>query len=150
MKVFDALTRQQRFDFFAFDPGFRGGVRVAAGDVNGDGYPDIVCAAGPGGGPHVKVFSGSNLALLYSFYAYDSGFNGGINVAVGDVNGDGFADIVTGPGSRGGPNVKVFSGANGAQLLSFFAFDRGFTGGVSVAAGASARSGSSRPDLIKI
>jgi len=39
--------------FLAF-PGFTGGVSVAAGDVNGDKIDDIIIAAGPGAGPHVK------------------------------------------------------------------------------------------------
>src|SRR5205085_2596493 len=118
------------------DPGFRGGVRVAVGDVNGDGVPDIVTGAGPGGGPHVKVFSGADDSVLASFYAYDPTFAGGVYVAVGDVNGDGFADVITGAGPGGGPHVKVFAGLDNAELASFFAADPGNTGGVFVAAGA--------------
>src|SRR6185295_14733058 len=60
VKVFDATTGQLRFGFFAYDANFTGGVRVAAGDVNGDGVPDIICAAGPGGGPNVTIFDGRN------------------------------------------------------------------------------------------
>ena len=47
--------------FFAFERSFRGGVQVALGDVDGDGQPDLVAAAGASGGPHVRVFSGRAL-----------------------------------------------------------------------------------------
>jgi hypothetical protein len=117
----------------SYDPAFLGGVRVAAGDVNGDGRADIVTGAGPGGGPHVKVFSGANLSLLHSFFAYTPAFTGGVFVAAGDVNGDGRADIVTGAGPGGGPHVEIFSGADLALLQSFFAYAPAFTGGVFVA-----------------
>src|SRR5262245_4209835 len=42
-------------------PGFFGGVRVAVGDVNEDGFDDVITAPGFGGGPHIKVYDGSEL-----------------------------------------------------------------------------------------
>src|SRR5687767_1891662 len=68
--VLDAQTGEERFSFLAYGAGFRGGVRVAVGDINGDGTQDIVTAAGAGGGPHVRIFSGVNGAELAGFYAY--------------------------------------------------------------------------------
>jgi len=121
--------------FFAYDPGFRGGVSVATGDVTGDGVWDIVTGAGPGGGPHVKVFDGVTNALLYSFQAYDPAFRGGVTVAAADINSDGLDDIITGAGPGGGPHVKAFSGKDGSLLTSFFAYATSFTGGVNVATG---------------
>ncbi len=135
VKLFAPPAFSSFSSFAAFDTAFTGGVRVASGDVNGDGLLDVVAGAGPGGGPHVKVFDGANGGLLKSFFAYDPAFDRGVFVASGDVNGDGRADIVVGPDSGGGPNVRVFSGADGSQLSSFLAFAAGFTGGVRVAVG---------------
>lgn len=132
VRVYDGATGQFVRSFFAYDPSFRDGLNVAAGDVNGDGKADIVTSTRSGGAPHVKVFDGTTSTELMSFFAYDVGFTGGVNVAVGDVNGDGKADIITGTGVGGGPNVKVFDGGTGAMTRSFFAYDAGFTGGVRV------------------
>jgi hypothetical protein len=135
VKVYDAASGALKLDFFAYDVNFTGGVRVAVADINGDGAPDIVTGAGPGGGPHVKVFDGTTGTAIQSFFAYDVAFKGGVYVAAGDVNADGFADIVTGAGPGGGPHVKAFDGLTHAVLASFFAYDSAFSGGVSVAAG---------------
>ena len=141
VRLFDALTGSVKGDFLAYDSAFRGGVHVAVGDVNGDGVPDYVTAPGAGGGPHIEAFNGRDLSLLASFLAYDPVFKGGVNVAVGDVNGDGIADIITGAGTGGGPHVRVFDviGSTPAQIAgplgSFFAYDANFRGGVNVAAG---------------
>jgi hypothetical protein len=139
VRVFDASGAAVA-EFLAYGPAFTGGVRVATGDVTGDGVDDLVTAPGPGGGPHVKVFDGAALLNgltreLYSFSAYGPAFRGGVNIAVADVTGDGFADIVTGAGQGGGPHVKVFDGATGQMARSIMAFDPDFRGGVNVAAG---------------
>jgi len=95
---------------------FLGGVFVAAGDVSGDGFADIVTGAGEGGGPHVQVFDGVTGAVRLSFMAYEPSFGGGVRVAVGDVNGDGRADIIAGAGPGRPAAVRVFDAATGAQL----------------------------------
>ena len=79
--------------FFAFDPSFTGGVRVAEGDVNGDGVPDYIAGAGPGGAPEVRIVDGATGALRASLVAFEPAFGGGVFVAAGDVNGDGFVDV---------------------------------------------------------
>ena len=135
VRVFDGATGDLIRSFFAYDPAFRGGVNVAAGDVNGDGVPDIITGVGVGGGANVRVFDGVTGDLIRSFFAYDPAFRGGVLVAAGDVDGDGFADIIAGSGVLGGPNVRVFSGRTGSLLRSFFAYDASFRSGVQVGAG---------------
>ena len=115
-------------------PGFTGGVSAALGDVTGDGVPDLVAAAGPGGGPRVRVFDGATGAAVRDFMAFDPAFAGGVSVAVADLDRDGFADVVAGAGAGGGPHVRAFSGKDGGVLFDRQVFDTGFMGGVNVAA----------------
>jgi len=133
-RLYDGQSLNAPIDLFPYST-FNGGARVAIGDVNGDGRPDLIVAPGAGSTPTIAVYSGVNGGSLGSFLAFPSGFTGGVYVAAGDVNGDGYADIVVGPGATGAPNVKVFSGRDGSVLHSFFAYAIGFTGGVRVAAG---------------
>jgi len=49
VEIFSA-TGQLLTQFWAFDPNVTGGVNIAVGDVTGDGTPDIIVAAGAGGG----------------------------------------------------------------------------------------------------
>ena len=129
VRVFSAIGTVLR-EFFVYDPNFHGGVRVAAGDVDGDGLAEIITAPGAGGGPHVKAFNGGG-AVVDSFMAYAPNFTGGVFVAAADLDGDAVDEIVTGPGAGGGPHVKMF--ANGEPISGgFMAYAQSFTGGVSV------------------
>jgi len=119
--------------FLAYRENFKGGVRVSVGDVDVDGIDEIVVGAGVGGGPHVRVFTEEG-ELKGQFFAYDEHFLGGINIAVGDVDGDGIDEIVTAPGAGGGPHVRIFR-KNGHLDGEFFAYDEKFRGGVNVAIG---------------
>jgi hypothetical protein len=138
VKVFDATTGQEEFHFLAYAPSFRGGVRVAAADLNGDGVPDIITAPGPGMAPEVKVWDGKTGAQfpgpVGDFLACAPSFTGGVFVAAGDVNGDLTPDIITGPGAGGGSQVRDFSGKDGSLLGSFSAYGPGYNAGVPVAA----------------
>ena len=134
IKVIDAITGRELLSFFAFDPSFRGGVYVSADDVNSDGLADLVIGAGQGGGPHVRIFDGRTTNEIYSFFAYDVNFTGGVTVATYDYDKDGTLDIVTGAGPGGGPHVKVFDGVSREVIKQIMAYAPDFRGGVYVAA----------------
>ncbi|MDA1018383.1 MAG: putative Ig domain-containing protein, partial [Planctomycetota bacterium] len=135
VKVFDGTNPENLlFDQLVYTSTFLGGVHVAAGDVTGDGIPDIITGPGEGGGPNVKVFDGVNGAVVHDFFAYDPAFGGGVFVSAGDFNGDQYADIVMGAGPGGGPHVRVYSGQDLSILQDFFAYDSDFSGGVNVTA----------------
>ena len=139
VRVLLGATDFERLDFLAYGSSFRGGVRVATGDVNLDGMPDIITGAGPGGGPHVRVFDGQDGTPLAGpvggFMAFDINSRTGIHVAAGDLTGDNRADLVISVDAGGDPMVRVFDGLDGSLLGEFLAYADTFEGGVRVAVG---------------
>jgi hypothetical protein len=134
VRVFSGATGAVLGEFFAYSAGFLGGVNVAAGKLTNGGPVELVTGAGAGGGPHVRVFAPLTGLERLGFFAFDASFHGGVNVAVGDLDGGQIADadeIITGTAS-GSAEVRVYSGVNGQLLRTMPAFAF-FSGGVSVA-----------------
>lgn len=118
--------------FLAYGKNFRGGVRVAAGDVNGDGVEEIVTVPGAGGGPQVRVFD-VNGKLVSQFFAFDASDRHGLFVTTGDVNHDGIDEILVTQDQGGNGQMRIFT-KQGNMIGSFYPFGR-TTSPVSVAVG---------------
>lgn len=105
-------------------------MRIAGGDVDGDGFDEFVLSFGSGP-PELFVYE-TDGTRVRQFLAYDKGYDKGVFVSVGDLNHDGIAEIVTGTDTGGGPHVQIFGG-DGRWLGTFFAYDTLFRGGVRLA-----------------
>ncbi|MBP9748930.1 S8 family serine peptidase [Patescibacteria group bacterium] len=119
--------------FSAYGAGFTGGVVAASGDLDADLHDEIVTAPQSAGGPHIRMFDTAGI-MKGEFFAYDAKMTSGVSLAVGDLDADGRAEIITAPASGALPEVRVFDG-EGKLLTSFLAYDAAFHGGVAVAVG---------------
>jgi hypothetical protein len=131
LKVYDGATGAVAGEWMAYNPSFKGGMFVAAGDVDGDGRAEVFTGA-VSGAPHVKVFRAPGGTVLAEIMAYGLDHTNTAYVAAADVDGDGKSEVVTGPGGGSkGPLVRVFDGLTLAARSEFLAF-ADYTGGASV------------------
>lgn len=147
IKLVNAETGAVVAQTLAFESAFRGGVQAVMGDVDANGTQEIIAFSGPGRVAEVRVFeqviSGSTTTLseLTAYRTQPFGPNNrfGVSGAVGDVDGDNRADLIT-IASRGPGLVNVFRSiaatdpVSDVPYRSFTAFSPTFNGGGSVAA----------------
>lgn len=140
--VRDGATQGVLASFYAYDPGFKGRIVIASGDVDNDGMADVIAGVAADGAPHLVVFSGAELSqgrvqVLTSYYAYDPQFRGGLRIDTGDTDGDGVDEVVAASGLGATPHVTVWelNGGTPIPTSSYYAYARDFKGGVYVTCG---------------
>lgn len=135
VRVYDIKNGQavlKSNSFFAFSKSSRTGVDVSAGDVNADGLDEIAISQLYNGEAWIKVYQyNSARTVLGSWRAFPARVESGANVEMMDVDGDGRAEVVVGPNTGGGPQVRAFEyNGNVINGINFFAYDKKFRGGV--------------------
>ena len=114
VRVLDPTTGIVKAQFYAFEVGFRGGVRVYGEDLTGDGINEIITASGPGRVGEIRVFTQNGVELQqYRTLPFGAGYNGGVEVAAGPVLAAGHNDLIASK-SSGVSQVSVFAVTPGA------------------------------------
>ena len=140
----------QLAEFYVLDPAIVPGASIAAGDLDGDGKAEIVFGGGPTTAPWPPVANGQDQRVavykpdgtqVAEFSAYPGLFQGGVRVALADLNHDRRPEMVTAPGPGMESEIGIFSQEwingrdRGTRLDHFVAFETSFRGGATVAAG---------------
>ena len=129
--VMNPFTGAVRHQFPVFEPTFRGGARVAVGDVDADGADEVIVASGGGRVGEIRVFEMNGTELVgFRTLPFGPRYVSGLEVAVGDADGDGDNDLIT-SASRGPGATAIHRVTPGAAdpvenkaFRSFTAFDR--------------------------
>jgi subtilisin-like proprotein convertase family protein len=118
-----------KYQFAPYGPEYTGGVRVALQRTPAG--PRVVVAPGPGTPPEVRIFDPATGQVVQTIMAFEATFTGGVFVATGDINTDGYDDVILSPDNGGGPRVRVLDGRTLGTLADFFGIDDpNFRGGV--------------------
>ncbi len=124
-----------RKSFYPYTENYNKGINITVGDLDNNGTLEIVTGTEKGGGPHIRIFNSEGELINPGFFAYGPEFRGGVNVAIADLEGDGWYEIIAGAGFGGGPHVRIFAPDGRCINPGFFAYDPNFRGGVNVSAG---------------
>lgn len=141
VRLVDPATGAVVNSFFAFDDEtYNGGVQAVLGDFNGDGRQEVAAAPGRWLPGMVRFFSTDGTRLTtFDTAPFGAGWKGGLNLAAGDVDGDGRDDLIAAKASGNG-EVRIFRGVAGddpianAPFRTIRPFGAGHVGGATVAA----------------
>ncbi len=112
---------------------FNNDPRIATGDVDGDGVDEIVLGSGPGATQQVRVYKRDG-TVLWKRQPFKRPSRRGVDVAAGDMDGDGVDEVIV--GMRAGAKSKVIQlSGEGKRGVVVRVFDKKYRGGVNVATG---------------
>lgn len=131
---FFGLDNKYSFGFSIFNENFIKGVNLDVGDVDGDGINEIIIAPKKNGS-WIKILTKEGILKYPTFYLDKFSLKNGINLAVGDLNGDAIDEIVASSGEGGIPEINILNYQGTKVAEPFLAFPINFRGGVSLSCG---------------
>ncbi|HKB04845.1 MAG TPA: proprotein convertase P-domain-containing protein [Gemmataceae bacterium] len=155
----DGTIAGMRDSFQPFGATFKGGLFVAAGDLNNDGRDELAVSTGAGVA-QVKIYTDLDKDGLVSDNPTDSfqplgGLLTGARLAMGDTNNTGGDELIVASGPGGPPMVKVYTDSDADRAVSdqavleqFLAYAASYRGGVFVATGEIQSVGSGGAEII--
>jgi hypothetical protein len=116
--------------FYAFDRSFKGGLRLATADADGDGILDIITSTASGPISHVAAFANLGQSVITSFYAFPEAVRNGVEIAAADLDGDTIAELIL--GTTGGTSQQVGVYRGNPNAIDYFMAYQGWRGDVRV------------------
>lgn len=120
IKIYTRHGRQIKNDWYPFGETYAGGYSMAVGNVDRLAGSELIVGAGSGIRPNVVIFD-QFYNQIQRWLAFEAGFTGGVNVAAGDVDGDGVAEVIAGAGPGKKPLIRIFD-ADGVLQSEFEAY----------------------------
>lgn len=118
-------------NWFPFGKKYTGGYSLGVISALGTTPAKLVIGSGTGIPTVVQLYN-PDFKLFKEWFAYEKYFQGGVHVAVGDIDGDGTEEIVAGAGKGKKPLIKVFDTAGGLKYKEFSAYNAIGTPGIDV------------------
>jgi hypothetical protein len=120
--VISGGTWEVMASFYAFDRSFKGGLRLATADADGDGVLDIITSTASGPISHVVAFANLGQSVISSFYAFPEAVKNGVEIAAADLNNDNIAELILGTSGGTSQQVGVYRG-NPNAIDYFMAYE---------------------------
>lgn len=119
---------------YPYTVSYGGELRVAIGDLNGDGFKEIYVAPSDGYPAPIKIYTRHGRKMKQDWYPFGEKYSGGYSLAVANTDGGKKSELIVGAGKGVEPRVYLYD-YQFSPLTNLLAFEKSFRGGINVTGG---------------